>query len=389
MSDRARLLEALTSARRFTRRLIDDVPDAAAARQFDPLFSPIAWHFGHIAWQEEVWILRRAARQAPLDSALDGVFDAFVSPKDERAQSVPPLSALCTYAARVRERTLDFLERAAFDLDDELLRDGYVFRFIANHERQHAELIGVVRLLGGVYAEHHDAASLEPAPCTRSGPKYVEIGAGTFTLGAEADADAWDNELPCHAVELDGFSVARSPVSCGDWLAFMAAGGYEDGRLWSESGNAFRVRHRLATPLLWQRNRDGAHHTRTLAGPRPVDPERAVSHVSWYEAEAFARFAGARLPTESEWERAARDPKLLLEHLVGSAWQWTSSVFVPYPGFRPQPYRGYSEPWFDGRHRVARGGSFLTQPSIARPTFRNWYLPEIRQVPLGLRLARP
>lgn len=392
MSNRARLASALTASRQFTERLSHDVPDALAARQFDPLFSPIAWHFGHLVWQEELWILRRAAHQAPIDPALDAVFDAFVSPKDERSVTVPTLSALRGYAAQVRERTLRFLERAELDASDELLQDGYVFRFIANHELQHAELIGIVRLLGGVYAEHDELASMTPARCSGSGPQYAAMRGGRFALGAKDDPDAWDNELTEHVVELDDFALGRSPVTCGEWLAFMAAGGYEDSRLWSDSGNAFRVRESLAAPLHWQRDSAGLYHTRTLTGPRPVEPNRAVGHISWFEAQAFARFAGARLPSEVEWERAARlvtlEASVELEHLVGSVWQWTSSVFLPYPGFVPQPYRAYSEPWFDGQHRVARGGSFLTQPAIARPTFRNWYLPHIRQVPLGLRLAR-
>ncbi len=368
------------------------MPDALAARQFDPLFSPIAWHFGHIVWQEELWILRRAARQSPIDPALDAVFDTFVSPKEERAVSVPPLSALRGYAARVRERTLEFLARAELDGHEELLQNGYVFRFIANHELQHAELIGIVRLLGGVYDEQDEPGRVTTAPCSDSRPQYVDVRGGRFALGACADPDAWDNERPEHVVEIPDFALARSPVTCGEWLAFMAAGGYEDARLWSDAGNAFRLEAGLTAPLHWQRDGGGVYHTRTLTGPRAVEDERAVSHVSWFEAEAFTRFASGRLPSEVEWERAARlaalEPPLGLEHLVGSAWQWTSSVFLPYPGFQPQPYRAYSEPWFDGKHRVARGGSFLTEPPISRPTFRNWYLPEIRQVPLGLRLAR-
>ena len=392
MSDRARLAAALTASRQFTERLSRGVPDAIAARQFDPLFSPIAWHFGHVVWQEELWILRRAARQPPIDPALDAVFDAFVSPKDERSVTVPTLSALRGYAARVRERTLQFLERAELRAGDELLQDGYVFRFVANHELQHAELIGIVRLLGGVYTEDAELTSAKPERSSGSGPAYVAVGGGRFALGAKDDPDAWDNELTQHVVELEDFALARSPVTCSEWQAFMASGGYEDSRLWSEPGNAFRVRNGLAAPLHWQRDGAGAYHSRTLSGLEPVEPTRAVGHVSWFEAEAFARFAGARLPSEAEWERAARlvalEPSLGLEQLAGSVWQWTESVFLPYPGFRPQPYRAYSEPWFDGQHRVARGGSFLTQPAIARPTFRNWYLPDIRQVPLGLRLAR-
>jgi len=414
---------ALASARRFTERITAGVADHAAARQFDPLFSPIAWHFGHIAWQEEVWVLRRAAREPPIEPYFDAIFDSFVSPKDERALAVPPLSALRRYAAEVRERTLALLARGTFDSQNELLNDGYVFRFIANHERQHAEHIGIVRLLGEVYLETPDDV-LAPQPSPRRN-EYVRVPGGHFVLGAESDPDAWDNESPCRTIEIADFALQRAPVTCGDWLEFMTAGGYEDGRLWSEAGNAFRASTGLTAPLYWSRDEHGAYHTRSLAGPCRVQPVEAVSHVSWYEAEAYARFAGARLPSEPEWEHATSwdaaggkrrwpwgneatvesanlslrrarpsrrgefpESALGFEDLVGGCWEWSESVFAPYPGFRPQAYRGYSEPWFDGRHRIARGGCFLTQPEIARTTFRNWYLPEIRQVPLGLRLAR-
>lgn len=418
---RRELASALGSARSMTLRLSTGLGEEQLRRQFHPLFSPIGWHVGHVAWQEECWALRRAAGEPPIDATLDELFNSFESAKHERGGRVATPSALFDYAARVRERTLALLERADLDAGNELLGDGYVFRFLANHERQHAEIIGAVRLLGGLY--------LEPAPRpggrTPAARDFVALVGGRFVLGVDGDPDSWDNERPACEVALPDYRIMRRPVSAGQWLEFMRAGGYDDDRLWTRAGSEWKRRHAVQAPLHWERTADGWQR-RTLAGVRPVEPERAVCHVSWHEAEAFARFAGARLPREAEWEHAASwdaararknrwpwgdapaaaanlalaslDATLPgeagegtaasgVEDMAGGVWEWTADVFEPYPGFQPQPYQGYSRPWFDGRHRVARGGSFLTQPEIARSAFRNFYLPEIRQLPLGLRLA--
>jgi gamma-glutamyl hercynylcysteine S-oxide synthase len=391
---RAELTRALNSARNFTKRIAYGVSEAALHEQFDPLFSPIGWHLGHIAWQEEVWIGRRTAGRAPIEPRFDALFDSFTSVKSDRGSLLPEAQMLWRYLARVREQTLECLEHANLDQPDELLHQGYVFRFIANHERQHAEIIGIVRLLGALY--------LEDAPVAHGASSavdqhvgFLKFAGGAFPMGTDTDPDAWDNERPARSVVVEPFELAARPVTCGEWLEFMAAGGYDDARLWSAEGNLFRTQHVLRAPLHWSRDRQGDVVMRTLAGVSPVDARASVGHISWHEAQAFARFAGARLPSEAEWEYAASwDPSRSCKRRwpwgdrPGSVWEWVADAFGPYPGFRPQAYAGYSQPWFDGRHRVLRGGCFLSQREIARSTFRNWYLPEMRQVPSGLRLAR-
>lgn len=421
MSLKQELAGALASARAMTLRLSGGLDEAALRRQFDPVFSPIGWHVGHVAWQEECWALRRAGGQPPIDPSLDQLFNSFESVKHERGGRLAQPVDLFAYAARVRERTLAVLEGADLGADDELLGSGYVFRFLANHERQHAETIGVVRLLGGLYLD------AEPARGGGALPRdFIPLAGGRFMLGVDGDPESWDNERPACEVALSDYSIMRRPVDNAAWLEFMRAGGYDDDRLWSSEGALWKNEHGVQAPLHWECSADGWQR-RTLGGVRPVEPARAVCHVSWHEASAFARFAGARLPSEAEWEHAAswdaaqgkkrRWPwgdaadapaNLALSSLdatlpgatdesaalsgaldmAGGVWEWTADPFGPYPGFSPQPYRGYSQPWFDGRHRVARGGSFLTQREIARCCFRNFYLPEIRQVPLGVRLAR-
>jgi iron(II)-dependent oxidoreductase len=420
------LVTQLEQCRLVTLRLAQDLSDAELRTQFDPLFSPVGWHFGHIAWQEEVWVTRREGGRRIGDASYDEMFHPQRSLKDQRGLRLPPQRALVSYAANVRDATLEQLRR---DPSPDLVR---LARFVGNHERQHAEIMAIVRLLGELYLNRQGSADSKSTTRLSSTPPgagdFVSVAGGPFILGDNHDPDGWDNERRAHQVILDDFRIGRYPVSSGEYLELIEAGGYHDERLWSAEGAAWRRSVDAWAPLHWQRTGDGWQR-RSLWGVLPLDPGRPVSHVCYFEAQAFARFRGCRLPTEAEWERVASwDPierrkrrypwgdeafgtppanldlreldvaalgslpggasACGVEHLSGDVWEWTSDTFAPYPGFEPQAYEAYSAPWFDGRHRVARGGSFLTQLPIARCCFRNWYQPGIRQVPLGLRLAR-
>lgn len=420
---RSELEQGLAQARGLTLRLIEDLSDDELRTQYDPEFSPIGWHVGHVAWQEECWVLRRVAGQPPLVPELDGLWNSFSSVKARRGGALQDRATLLAYAHLVRQRTLEVLARVPFD-DSALLTDGHVFRFLANHERQHVEIIATVRLLGCLFLRQ----PLE-LPVTKLRPRErgrVRLAPVACTTGTSDDPEAWDNERPARQVSVPGFELARHPVGCGEWLEFMAAGGYRESRWWCAAGDRFRREHRLQAPLFWEPDGEGGWVRRSLRGIAAVAPDAPVCHVSWYEALAFARFAGARLPTEVEWERAASwddasaskrrwpwgaqpspapgnlelawgdvsagcDPAGAawsgVLDLAGQVWEWTADAFEGYPGFVPQPYREYSSPWFDGHHRVARGGSYMTALSMARTTFRNWYLPHQRQPVLGLRLV--
>lgn len=418
--DPGALAAALDEARRTTWRVMDGISEDEARRQRHGAFSPLSWHAGHVAWQEEVWVLRRAFGHAPIDPRLDGIFDSFSSHKPSRHQRLPPLHAIRAYADRVRERTLAALERSGGATESSLVEGGWCFRFLANHERQHAETMAVIRLLDGLTIEGLPPAGR--APSSEGG--MLDVPAGRFVMGVDDDPDGWDNERRAHEVELSAYRIGRTPVTNGEWLSFLESGGYVDDRLWSPEGIAWRREVRAEAPLHWSRESEGWMR-RTLAGPRPVEPTHPVAHVSWFEAQAYARWAGARLPSEAEWERAAAwddatarkgrwpwgdDPgpatqaNLGLQacdtapcggpashsgglDFAGNVWEWTADFFRPYPGFTAGHYRGYSEPWFGEAHRVLRGGCHLTHPALARASFRNWFEPGTRAFPTGLRLA--
>jgi iron(II)-dependent oxidoreductase len=247
-------------------------------------------------------------------------------------------------------------------------------------------------------------------------------------MGTSTEPWALDNERPAHVVDLPAFRIATAPVTNAEYAAFVDAGGYRDARWWTDVGWRHRTEAALAAPAFWARDADGTWWRRRFGVVEPVPPDQPVVHVCAHEADAYARWAGARLPTEAEWEKAARhdpttdttrrypwgdaDPSaahanlgqrhlspaavgaypagaspLGVEQLIGDVWEWTASGWLPYPGFAAFPYREYSELFFGGDYRVLRGGSFGADPAVVRATFRNWDLPVRRQIFAGFRLA--
>lgn len=359
---KAAIADALAEARQRTLDLIEPLDDEQLNRVYSPILSPLAWDLGHIANFEELWLVQTIGEREPLHGDLGRFYDAIENPRKTRGE-LPILrdAELRAYMSDVRERALEVLETVEIgpDAEDRLLRDGFVYEMLLAHELQHQEtMLQLLQLVDG----YDPALPLGTGPAA-GGPETVEIEAGSYEIGAPERGFAYDNERRRHEVRLEAFAIDRSVITNSSYLQYMGDTGAEP-------------------PMYWER--EGDVWVDTARGRRaPVEPDHPVIHVSWEEAEGFARWAGKRLPTEQEWE-AARDQ---LDD-VGQAWEWTSSHFLPYPGFEAFPYREYSEVFFGDAYRVLRGSSWATHPHVVRPSFRNWDLPQRRQIFAGIRCAR-
>ncbi len=373
----------LERARVRTETLLAPLSSAQLSEQVSPLMSPLVWDYAHIGHFEELWLLRNVGERPPRREGHDDVYDAFAHERSERGglAMLPPAAARA-FVSDVRGEVLALLPDLDWNSGDPLLTGGFVVGLVVQHELQHQETMTQTLQIG----ELPGPAGGHPPEVTVAGEALVE--AGPFRLGAdEAERWAYDNERPAHELSLPAFWIDRAPVTNGGYARFIEAGGYEDRRMWSDEGWAWRQAEGVAAPLYWQRDGD-RWLRRRFDLVEPVPEREPVQHVSWYEAEAYACWAGKRLPSEAEWEKAARTEPGVLEHLRGAVWQWTSSRFGGYPGFRYFPYREYSEVFFDSDYRVLRGGAWASDPVVARPTFRNWDYPQRRQIFSGIRCVR-
>ena len=416
----------LAEARERTLLLVSSLSDEDLHQQHDPLMSPIIWDIGHIAHFEELWLTRNL--DGPIEfSEMPGLYNPFEHPRSTRASlELPTLVEMIDRLNDIRARVLDRLESIEFDDRKPLLRDGYVYHMVLQHEYQHNETI--LQTLQLKKGEPYDAPRARRfAPQKSFANEMVKFPASRVTIGTEDRSAAYDNERPLHEVDLKPFLIDRLPVTNGRYLEFMNDRGYKREELWSEQGRRWLAETGIEAPKYWER--DGSGWTnRVMDLTRAVDPTRPVCHVCFYEAEAFAHWDGKRLPTEFEWEAAASwdpvsrtallfpwgngaDPRYAnIDQLsfdtapigsfdenvsptgcygmIGDVWEWTSSDFRGYPGFRSFPYREYSEEFFGPDYKVLRGGSWATRTDAIRNTFRNWDYPIRRQIFSGFRCAR-
>ncbi|HEV3227818.1 MAG TPA: ergothioneine biosynthesis protein EgtB [Acidimicrobiales bacterium] len=361
----------LEEARARTLGLLEPFDDEFLTAQHSPLMSPLAWDLAHVGNYEDLWLVRALGGDA-VGAQHDDVYDAFKHPRADRP-SLPLLTPAQTraYVDQVRERALGLLAAPHVSIDDpRLLVDGFVYGMVIQHEHQHDEtMLATIQLSGASTPFAGGPRAIERATATT-------IAGGTYVVGTSEAAWAYDNERPAHEVHVEPFAIDDAPATNAEYVEFIAAGGYDDEKVWHPDGWRWRNEHDARGPLFWEP--DGG--VRRFGHLVDLAPDEPVQHVCWYEADAFARWAGKRLPTEVEWEVAA-PPN------TGHVWEWTSSSFAGWPAFVSFPYREYSEVFFGPDYKVLRGGSWATHAAAIRTTFRNWDFPIRRQIFAGFRCA--
>lgn len=385
-NDPQTLIARLDTARTRLDAFASLLADTEWVGPYFPTVNPPRWEYGHIVWFEEHWCLRQKPGRDPGESPLlepletslrpwtDWLYDSSRIPHKARWEApLLPVTDVMAYGLEVRERIKTVVRAGSFG--DRL---PYFLSLCLYHELMHIEAWWMMWQWRGLTPPY------VPAIPALSAPGSIAIPPGPVTLGSPREqAFVFDNEKWAHEVLLDAFEIDTRPVACGEFIEFMTAGGYGQPSWWSEPGRAWLATRRNHNPLYW-RHEDGRWKRRRFGRWLDVTPDEPVLHVSRFEAEAYATWRGRRLPTAAEWVRASSQPGFKL----GQCWEWTASWFAPYPGFAADPYQDYSVPWFHTHAELRGAGCMVTDPAIARTTYRNFFLPDRRDPFVGFRTAK-
>jgi iron(II)-dependent oxidoreductase len=419
--------ELMTAARADTLGLFDMAREEDLHESPGFGFRPVIWHLAHIGVFEAYWILQKLMGQSAPDERYERIFDPINTPREE-SKNLPSRREMESFLARVREGVWRVLDEIHFDQREPLLRDAYVFHLVLEHEYQHQETLAYLLHLLAPEKKQRPLVAETARAHKEPRREMMTIPAGPFEMGSIWPSFAYDNELPIHTVHLPAFKLDRLLTTNEEYAQFVAEGGYERREWWSEEGWMWREREGWTCPLYWSLEGEDCEgwRVRRMFDDGAIEADHPVTGISWYEADAYARFAGKRLPTEAEWEKAASwdearqtkrrfswgerapDPALANFNnsywgttpvgafpagaspygcldMTGNVWEWMATAFDGFPGFKAFPYPEYSEVWFDGDHRVLKGGSWATRAPILRTSFRNFFRRPFRIAFAGIR----
>ncbi len=428
MLNRTQLIDNLKEARSRTLKLLVDLSDEQLIGSRLAITNPLLWEIGHVAWFQEKWTLRHLWKEHSVREDADRLYDSIRVAHDTRWDlPLPSREETLAYMAEVLERMVDkLLSREPTE------EETYFYLLALFHEDMHDEAFTYTRQTMAYPAPSLHAGKANRVAEKNGGPLPgdVEIPGEVFVLGAERDVSfAFDNEKWSHPVQVKPFRMARAPVTNVEFLAFVEDGGYQCEDCWSREGWNWRQKARAEHPLYWRHKSGHQWFRRDFDQLVVLGDHLPVIHVNRHEAQAYCKWAGRRLPSEVEWEMAASaefpsssspsqkrffpwgeqpptvdranlnwqamgcvevgslpdgESPVGCRQMIGNIWEWTSSDFLPYPGFVVDPYKEYSEPWF-GTHKVLRGGCWTTRSRLIRNTWRNFCTPDRRDVWAGFR----
>ena len=353
--------------------------------QYHPDLSQLGWHLNHIAFIEKYWL-----REVVLgdDSATKDFHQYYFPERIEKAER-EKIEGIADFAQLQVDFSLSenlWLELSSGKYEHHLLKNNYLGWFLLQHGEQHLETMQMVLQQRALAAEAWHKMSEMSFEGQEPAQPDCQIPAGEYEIGSTSVL-ACDNELAVHTQKIPAYYISTRAVSNAEYLGFIQAGGYQRKEFWSYDGWLWNLSSGCICPDHWRLDDQGKWYCLSFHGKGGMGANEAVSGLSWFEADAFARYAGFRLPHEFEWEAAMKNSSMLLT-TTGQAWEWCGNTFFPYKGFKAFPYQRYSTPWFDDRHYLLRGSSPYTGDTVRQTSFRNFYEPDKRHIFAGLRLAR-
>lgn len=365
--------------------IVSTVAEEHYHKQFHPDLSPIGWHLGHCIFTESYWIKEQLLEKNVDDDSLRSLYVPELSAKQSRGAALPEKDNMIAWAKDTQSENCALLELATTQLTShKLLANDYLIHFLIQHYSQHIETMMMVLTAIQTQCDHTEFTPSMILESNQQQKEFIAVESSTYTIGLEENNFPYDNEHPSHSVELDSFKISSSPVLNGEYLSFMNSAVYSTKETWSNAGWEWFSNNKPSHPYHWQKHKNGNWYGIDHQGPYLLDKRQAVYGLNYFEAEAYARWAGGRLPHEYEWEAAAKNYQL---EQTGSIWEWCGNKFHPYDDFSPYPYAGYSAPYFDGQHYVLKGGSRYTKEYIKRASFRNYYQADKRYIFAGCRLV--
>lgn len=359
--------------------------------QYHADLSPMGWHLGHCVYTETFWIREQLLKLLPTDQTLRTYYTPELTKKQQRGATLPDYySSLHQWSYNTQQENLHLLQQYQDTDEHPLMRHHFLLHFLIQHYAQHLETMHMILLQKALQADTHFVVT-QPLTEKKVNADTATVHASDYTVGATAELLPYDNEYPAHTFNTDTFKITKKPVNNGEFLSFMKDAGYQTEQYWSKQGWQWQQQHNIAHPLCWRHDDHGKWFGVNVEGPHHLLEEYPISGINYFEAQAFATWAGGNLPHEHEWEIAMQNGHL---QNTGHAWEWCYNRFYPYSDesahnrqFQAFPYSGYSEPYFDGQHFVMRGSSQYTQSIIKRHTFRNYYRADKRHQFAGCRIV--